>query len=160
MDVDGIVTKFCKKTKTVGVTWTTVCQSFLKENPSICQEDFELSMLRQGKRAAETMRNLCIKSEKGGSSDLKGIVTEAFWEACIASLPIRRTRFSVSAKRTRAYHRKPTAIIYMTVFKASANEYPEDALDLLKRFINSLQYPLQVLEYTNPRRIEIREIQR
>jgi lysozyme family protein len=166
MDIENAVTSFCKRTPTAKIAWTEIVAKFLKMYPDISREDFELCMLRQGKRAAVEMQRSFIKYKRKGYNyfrDLYGI-TAGFFDACLAI----ESSYGVSKNITngdtnspkRSYHRNPTTKIYITIFRISPDEYSKEAVDLLKRFIDNLNCPLQVIECTNPRMIEVRELKK
>jgi hypothetical protein len=166
MDIESAVTSFCKRTPTAKIAWTEIVTQFLKAYPDISREDFELCMLRQGKRAALAMKDILIKhKDEGGDFDqLHKLydISEAFWDACVAtdSVPYSRHTDEVSVPVKRSYRRNPATKIYITIFRVPADEYSKESIDILGRFINSLDRPLQVIECANPRMIEVRELKK
>ena len=164
MDIESAVTSFCKRTPTAKIAWTEIVAQFLKMYPGISREDFELCMLRQGKRAALAMKDILMKhKDEGGDFDQMHKlydISGAFWDACIAtgSVPYSRHTDEVSVKRS--YRRNPATKIYITIFRVPADECSKESIDILGRFINSLDRPLQVIECGNPHMIEVRELKK
>jgi hypothetical protein len=153
MDLEVLVKNFCKKTKTAGMPWIQIVKKFLKENPTVSQDDFELCMLRQGKRIAEMMKNLCVKSDETGETyeEIRKSygISRTFWDVCIGHEP--------PTIRRRSYQRRQSKI-YLNVFQYPADDYSKEAKDLLTRFVESLPLPLEIIECQNPNIIEIRQV--
>jgi hypothetical protein len=115
-------------------------------------------------------------------------ITKGFWEVCIGEDQIRDKQASLpsydlnsspvqdvavlekkaeddtgkpeskSLEIIRKIRKTPTKI-YMTIFQAPANEYSKESWDILKRFVESLERPIEIIECTNSSMIEIRVVQ-